>query len=947
MTCRIAALGLACLCFCGLLRAEPRSLMLVDFETEADAKLYTQGQVRQISTEHATNGAHSLKFTLASGWVGFQLDDPAMMKKLADYRTLAIDVYNPSTEKLHFYVRIQDALSAAGKESRFEIGYGFLPPGASTLRFSLQALPRLWPHAGEYHVDPKSLHLVFIFTGKDVGKFDPPIVFYIDNVRAEHSGVELPAVDGLRAFQFGAARDTAAFPGFVAVTEKTPPYSAETGFGWQRPPQRLFSSCWNPDELGNSALGGSFVVDLKSGPGTYVVRTCIDPMNQWGWSAQFSARSLKLNGKEVLAETMDGAKFLRERFCMFEDDEDAPATDLWAERVRRISPVRSFEAEVGPDGKLTVEYGGENVAGGMCFFVVYPKARAAEGAAWMSALDSIRKERFDSKINKGGLIPDGAAPDPTAVEKGRGFIAFARSADKALNCASVPSVDERAAALTLHACASERTAAQLGLYPLTGVKGLTIAATDLVGPGGAKIPASAVEMKKVRHYYKRFGNGPCMLLMPLVLQKFQTLDLAPGFTRPVWVTVKVPDRQPAGAYAGTLKIAAGGKSLDVPVSVTVNAFPIEPADDLSISGMGTSAGFWRNAYPAAIESWWQVAEQVFALQAEHGFNAVTGGPSMRLLGVKDGKPDIDFADADRWMDLARKYGLTKLGDGYQGFDVTLGFGRDGSANGAATNDANAQAAYGMAFGPLLKIVYAAVEQHAKEKNWPPRAYALLDEPSGPAVESNRVLVESHVRNAAGSKFSGYYAPADAYSKRECFYGLLQLSILSTVTDPVLQAVHAAGNQSWIYMNPGYPNHMNLRYLYGRWAFEARRRGLDGVTGGFYYVNTVPYYDMSDIEGSWGTIYPSKDGVNSTVWLEQISLGINDYRYLKTLRTRLDAAKKSGGKDAAVKEAEQFLADLAKSCSLETDPVAMKSLASPSDFSTLRGTATRLIEDLGR
>lgn len=946
MSRRILSSLVLALCLQGLLHAEPRKLVILDFETEAEQKANTQGDFKTISTEHATSGTHSLKFTTPGNYLHLPIQDPAVLKQLGDYRTLAFDAYNPSPYPIQYYMRVEDQESAAGKKSRFTSDYNFLPPGPSTVRISLQELPRLWPNEGNYVLDPSQLTTITFFLGRDSGTWDPPIVFYVDNVRAEHSGVELPKVDGLKAFNFGRARETGSFFGCTAVTEKTPAYSDQTGFGWQKSPSRYFSSGNNPDLLGNSALGGTFAVKVP--PGQYIVHACIDPMNQWGWSSQFSSRTLKLCGKEVLNEKMDGNAFINDRYCMFEDDEDTPSTDLWNDRVHRISPVRRFETTVGADGKLTVEYNGDNAASGMCFLVLYPKDKAKEGDAYMAAMDAIRKEEFDARMNVGMLIADGPAPAPTAEEKARGFIAFPRSADANLDCASVPADKERGATLSVQAAQGERTGIQLGLYPLDAIKGISVAAGDLKGPGNATIPATAIDIKKVRHYFKRFGNGSCMQLRPLVLQQFQALDLAPGFTQPLWISVKVPSNAVAGQYTGTLKIKAGEKSLDVPLNISVSPFALDPADDLAISGMGTGAGFWREAYPDAAERWWSMSERMIAMQAEHGFNSLTGGPGMKLRSVKDGKADINFADADRWMELARKYGLTKLGDSYGGFDIDLGFGRDGSANGMAANDQNAKAAYGMTFAELLKVTYAAVEQHAKEKNWPPRSYCRLDEPSGPAVDSNKILVEAHVKNAPGTKFSGYYAPADSASKRDCFYPLLQLSIMSTVTEPILKTIHDAGNQTWIYINPGYTSFLNFRHLYGRWAFMAHQRGLDGVTGGFYFTNTVPYYDMSDIEGSWGVTYPSKNGINSTVWLEQISQGVNDYRYLKTLKSRLDAAKKKGSQTAAVTDADTLLAEVDKACSLDRDPyTSSKALASPADFASLRERATRLIMELSK
>jgi hypothetical protein len=917
------------LCLCGTAFGEARKVLLIDFDNEADQKAYTfvQGALdfMTMSTEHATVGKHSLRIKTPSNYMGLYLKEDRL-KNLGDYRTFAFDVFNPSQYQIGYYTYVQDS-----KKGRYVNDYNFIPPGQSTIRLSLQAMPYQWQNVGSYVVDPSKLVDIHFFLGRDSGTWDPPLEFYISNVRAETSGVELPKVEGLKAFNFGRARETGSFFGCTASADA---YSEKAGFGWEKGAWPILSSGNNPDLLGNAVANGKFVVDVK--PGQYIVQTCIDPINQWGWSAQFTSRTLKLCGKEVFKETMNGKQFVKDRYCLFEDDEDTPSTDLWNDRVHRICPVRSFETTVGEDGKLSVEYSAADGQTGMSFIVLYPKDKAKEGAAYMAAMDAIRKEEFDAKMNLGYPVADGQAPEASAEEKARGFIAFPRTANGNLDCRSVPAAQERGAVLTLQAAQGERASIQLGLYPLAGVKDLTVAAGDLKGPGGANIPAAAIDIKKVRHYFKRFGNGSCMALRPLVLQDFKTLELTPGFTRPLWIAVKVPEKAAAGQYTGSVKIKFADKVLDMPLSVTVNPFTLDTADEIAYSGMGSGNGFWRQAYADSVEMWWEHADKIMALQAEHGFNSLTGGPGMKLRGVKDGKADIDFADADRWMDLARKHGLTKLGDSYLGFDV-LGIPQDTS-----------KVTFGLSFADLLKAAYSAVDEHAKEKNWPPRAYYRMDEPNGAAVEASRQLVEQYIKNAPNTKFSGYYAPAGPGNPRDCFYSMLQLSILSSVKEPVLKAIHDAGNQAWLYPNPGYTTFLNLRHLYGKWMFMAHQRGMDGMTGGFYFVNTVPYYDMSDIEGSWGLMYPSKDGANGTVWLEQVAMGINDYRYLKTVKSRLDAAKKKGSANTAVAQAESFLAEMDKSCSLENDPYRPdKAVSSPADFASLRERATRLIQDLSK
>jgi hypothetical protein len=113
--------------------------------------------------------------------------------------------------------------------------------------------------------------------------------------------------------------------------------------------------------------------------------------------------------------------------------------------------------------------------------------------------------------------------------------------------------------------------------------------------------------------------------------------------------------------------------------------------------------------------------------ADHGMNAVTGGPGAKLISVKDGKPLIDYADMDRWLALAVKYGLTMPGDAYQGLTIE-GLPWNQGPNMLVLMEADSQKRFGLPYKDLIRIVFAAVEQHAKEKGWPNRIYSYLDEP---------------------------------------------------------------------------------------------------------------------------------------------------------------------------------------------------------------------------
>ena len=102
-------------------------------------------------------------------------------------------------------------------------------------------------------------------------------------------------------------------------------------------------------------------------------------------------------------------------------------------------------------------------------------------------------------------------------------------------------------------------------------------------------------------------------------------------------------------------------------------------------------------------------------------------------------------------------------------------------------------------------------------------------------------------------------------------------------------------------------------------FVAHEKGLTGfLRNGYQYVNSDAYYDFSDTEGSWAQVYPSKTGIATTIGWERTAEGVNDYRYLKTLRARIDAARKAGTHKAEADAAEAFLTATLKPIKVEDD-----------------------------
>lgn len=847
---------------------------------------WAQGAGRVVE-EHATEGAHARRVENSpTDYVSFQITDGAALRPFKDYDVLRVDIFNPQEKPVLFTLRIDDVQSK-DYGSRFNNDGCVAAPGKSTLEVDLTGLTRSNARnfAEKQKLDVAQLRLVGIALHPSKEK----TVLFFDNVRLAQAA--LAQFDGLRAFDFGPAKGTV-YPGFECVGEGSF-YSDARGYGWTA--DAGASTSYMPDALGGDyGWGKEFRVRLASGD--YEVNVCLDALGLWGRYPSFPSRSVRLNGEEVLSETMTGEEYLRRYFAL-EDAEDLPGQDLWAKFIEKRLPVHRFTAHV-TDGTLRLESRSDDRWGRIVSFVVlYPAARQAEGRAWMDTLAKKRHDDFNAKMVVSVPKPTGDEPLPTSDEKARGFITFVRHTEVDIPLTARPAKDEIGKPLLVQAARGERAQAQIGLYPVAAAGGVTVTAGDLAGPNGKTIPASAVRVRKVRHFLKRAGSSNLGSILPFILQDFQTLDLKPGVTRGLWVTLTVPPAAAAGKYTGAIKIGAAGKTAEVPVQLTVLPFRLDRVTDITISVTGSTVGSWRGLFPGLDEKWWTVADLVMKDQAEHGMNAVTGGPGGRITSVKDGKAEIDYAAMDRWLALAAKHGLTMPGDSYQGLDVDVPSNQ--SKDCVVVLEKQSRERFGVSYEELLRIVYGDVARHAKEKGWPPRVYYFLDEPRpeygnvGPCAE----LIRLRTRACPETLFSGYYSTGDG---RDVYFQTMPVSI-AHVTKTGLDLATKAGKQLWEYDGQG------VRHNIGRWCFVASRLGMKGYErNGYMYVCSDPYFDYSDDEGSWSQVYPSRTGVSASVGWQRTSQGVDDYRYLAMCETLAKKARAAGKAAQEADAAEAFL-----------------------------------------
>lgn len=496
-----------------------------------------------------------------------------------------------------------------------------------------------------------------------------------------------------------------------------------------------------------------------------------------------------------------------------------------------------------------------------------------------------------------------------------------------------PAPAKRGKALYISAAGNEAEAAQLVVSPSHGLKDLSAKPTILRGPDAAIIPASSVDVLRVRYVFveqptDKFGAKADW---PDPLPPFkEPIDVAAGENQPLWVRVDVPCGAPKGIYEGAVQLRADNFSADVPIQVRVYGFELPDRMTCTTAfGFNPSTVF---AYQGVSdpEQRRQVIDKYLANYSAHHISPYdpTIFSSLPVEWVKIGEndePGLDPADRKLLQEnaLTPKFDWTawdeemeKAFSHYHFNSFRLGL--PGMGGGEVAGFAGGTRERALAFERYCKTM----QEHLREKGWLDEAYVYwFDEPNQgqyeyvlngflelkkAAPDINRMLTE-HVREAliGGPNIwcpdSWWYVHEDAEKRRK--EGDIFWWYVCTVPKapfPGLFTDHPATDlRVWLWQTWKYDIEGVLVWATNLWTTSAA------------YPNSQqnPYEDtMSWISGygvkrgekkPWGNgdgrfVYPPEDcavptkghtcldgPVESIRW-EMLRDGIEDYEYLAIL-----------------------------------------------------------------
>ncbi len=479
--------------------------------------------------------------------------------------------------------------------------------------------------------------------------------------------------------------------------------------------------------------------------------------------------------------------------------------------------------------------------------------------------------------------------------------------------------------LECRACRGEFEPVSLLVFAARPARGFRVKAGDLVGPGNATIPASAIDIRVVKWWFQGAGRSigynpkkelKAELLLhddqlvrvdrkrkenflrstgtdgrnrwllcsgrssknlagvrPVDSPRLQPLDIPAGRLREFWITVHVPDRSAPGRYRGFLRWRTrDGEAGKVPFQITVYPFVLAPSPLIySIYYRGKLSKDGKPTIGSEFKSEEQYRAEIFDMR-DHGVLYPTN-----YQGWDDG-PRLR-----RTLEIRREAGLPT--DCY--FNLGRATGAPATRKALETLAADVRKWLGL----CRKFGYRDIYFYG------------IDEASGKRLVAERAAWKT-VQNAGGKTFVACYL-----GTFERMGGLLNCAVLSGPPRPAeAQKWHSVNSLIFCYANPqvGVENPEVYRRNFGLLLWK---NGYDGAMDYAYQHAFHHIWDDFDDPRyrDHNFTYPTVHGVVDTIQWEGFREGVDDVRYLATLEKAIQNARAAHPKLA--KSARKWLSQM--------------------------------------
>jgi len=833
-------------------------VLITSFEPDGPQPFYLEGA--EIIDGESTHGSYAVRVDPEVPYID-SYDSTGLLTDWTGYDYLKIDIYNFDPAPKQIYIEIQDDQSY-DYWSRVNY-YTYVTPGWSTIQIPLQI------YVGEKSMIQQRRRLDLAHIRRlVVAFFEDPGSFLVDHIRLELEPPYGHDFTRLLKLDFGISTSPI-FYGFTPIVSSTT-YQDYRGYGFSPGVEVLRTEDrQHPDDLYRDWISigsGGFDIDLPNG--LYHVFLMIEDAGYWEYYQHYSSRSIWAEGEMVVHDEMSAADFFS-RYYHFEDIEDLPGDDLWSRYVGWRYQPKTFQVMV-EDGQLNLRFEGTTYACALSAMLIYPEALAAEGEAFIEELDAKRSAQYRIEY-KEITSPEAEIPVPGGEfqPNNHAYLLFHRNYMDDVHANSIPTEDEllKEEGLMLGMARGESDPLTFSIYPKQEQR-LVDLTVDLPG---LQADVRTVRYKAVRATW----DGGVYQMVPKLLDPFAPQDLEPGICRRFWITVRAPETFPAFWVRGEVRLTFDDGRTDViPVQVRVHPFTLDEPD-VEIAILGSTPIYpLSDDFSEIDEKALSEVPAVLSALREHGMTAATGGFAPILQGYSGSSPELDFARADFFMDSYREAGFSRELNSYFGFNI-VGFDPYSADHGTASQ-------YGRTFEDFLQDIYGEVDDHAAAASWMPVTWNLGDEPRGEGIDTTVELASAYSAAVPEVSTSLFYSATDPDGLESALFPLISYSLLNGHSEASVQAILDAGNR-WGLYNTGD------RFAFGYYLAKARQYGCSGqYEFALQSVGSDPYYPLDAREDDLCMLYTTSSGeLVPVVRFERIREGIDDYRYILTLRRLME------------------------------------------------------------
>lgn len=697
----------------------------------------------------------------------------------------------------------------------------------------------------------------------------------------------MPPQPAILRFDFGTA-DSQVYTNFMPVTEKTV-FTNELGYGWGGAQNISSANRQGPDALFRDWVASSPPFEIALPDGQYSVWLVVGDNDNYPRGFTVTQKNTAGQVETLLTKKVEFQDWWDWYFAL-QDIEWDDVQSLWDTYVEHKFKSYTLHVKV-TGGRMRLALGGVPV----CCLVVYPQALETEAKIVLEQMRAAQRAEFDRLYKLKAPNPF-IAPELIGPEARRdGLFLVGRNYLQSEESADAYTPRNTTNALEGFAALGQYEALTPAILPLRDFPSAKLTISDLKGPSGAILPASAIEIGCQR--YAIWPNSPLGTgshIVPRDIVPRNTVRLHASMPQRFWLTIKVPADARPGDYSGTVMVTAGQSRSELPVHFKVLPFQLDPASHVA------RGPFYY--FPSETgDRFWEVVENDFKFLAEHSMNSVPEFPAWYDVLTRDGQPNPKWAEEmDKFVALYRKYNFSGPVPPYSMINIARWSGLPPIEKPDEPVSAETR--------KRLTDYISTLKVEEKKRGWPEIVFYVSDELSN--------------EGAAGAKWGVRYLKLlDEIRKqvpggfRTCasMDGVPELVMVPLLDFPMpnagcvpgneyIDSIRKAGHQLWLYNGTGFS-----RFGFGFFVWRT------GATGRYvwhfdfrsYNPTSCPYNAFDYWIGTKYIFgYATRQGVRrATPDSERAREGIDDLRYLVTLEKAI--ARNSGKPEA--KKAREWLA----------------------------------------